>query len=309
MHQAQAEEPRDRLQEAAAAAGFEVSIPQLHRWQRLRLLPRPRQEGLGRHKGSKTLYPPGTSDQVVALCARLAKQRSLQAAAWTLWWDGFRIEEPVVRGLISRQLDRLFAVQREVDRLDDPHAPEDGRNNLLDLLDQTERAQRLAPLVGRMRRRIGKRQMPTLMRIMFSTIAGRMPSLEDDDAKIAARGFGLGMSAEGITEQLANVAALLDPLKLRIAFERASFADLEQARDEVRRGLAAVLTGLQVIQGILGVKLDETMVEVLRHPLPAEGRTFLLMWLSVRDHPLARPAYSELLGWERDSATESRHES
>jgi hypothetical protein len=87
----QAEESRDDLVSAAAAESFHVTPTQLRQWQQAGLLPQPRQRGLGRGKGSETLYPAGSIEQLLVICRALKNKRRRVEAAWALWWRGVSI--------------------------------------------------------------------------------------------------------------------------------------------------------------------------------------------------------------------------
>ena len=90
-------EARDQVIELVSALGYDVSVAQLARWHRAGLLPRPRQRPLGRGRGTKTIYPHGTSVQVVALCQVKDEERRLGRVAFRLWWDGFAVDLAVIR--------------------------------------------------------------------------------------------------------------------------------------------------------------------------------------------------------------------
>jgi hypothetical protein len=104
-------EPRDGVLEAADAAGFEVTPQQLARWHRSGLLPRPVQRGQGRGRGTVTLYPGGTSRQLVALCRARSGTRDLVRVGFRMWWQGFDVDpglvERVLRGTAVRLDERV----------------------------------------------------------------------------------------------------------------------------------------------------------------------------------------------------------
>src|SRR5690348_2860734 len=77
----------------AKAAGFAVSETQLARWSRAGLLPRPKQQSLGRGKGTQTVFPPGTAAQLLALCAIRKQTRLMVRWGWHLWWRGFPVHK------------------------------------------------------------------------------------------------------------------------------------------------------------------------------------------------------------------------
>jgi hypothetical protein len=98
------------LQEANLA-GFVVSPQQLARWHRMGLLPRPVQRGKGRGRGTVTLYPGGTSRQLVELCSARSGTRDLVRVGFRMWWRGFDVDptlvERVLRGTAARLDERV----------------------------------------------------------------------------------------------------------------------------------------------------------------------------------------------------------
>jgi hypothetical protein len=94
-------ESRDQVIGYAAEFGYDVSASQLARWHRAGLLPRPRQRPLGRGKGTETIYPPGASAQVVALCQIKDEERRLDQVAFRLWWDGFAIDPELIKAQLA----------------------------------------------------------------------------------------------------------------------------------------------------------------------------------------------------------------
>jgi hypothetical protein len=100
---------RDEVIGYASSLGYIVSGPQLARWHRAGLLPRPRQRPLGRGLGTQTIYPPGTSVQMVALCQIKAEEHRLDRVAFRLWGEGFTIEPDVIRSLLVAKMNRVDA--------------------------------------------------------------------------------------------------------------------------------------------------------------------------------------------------------
>src|SRR5215207_5229172 len=94
-------ESREELLSLARSSGFDLSEPQLARWHRAGLLPRPTQRPLGRGHGTQTVYPPGTEGQLLALCGVHAEVRSLDRVAWHLWWAGYDVSIDCIREFLS----------------------------------------------------------------------------------------------------------------------------------------------------------------------------------------------------------------
>ncbi len=110
-------EPRGRLLGAANDAGFIVTPQQLARWHRMGLLPRPVQRGQGRGRGTVTLYPEGTSRQLVELCHERSGTRDLIRVGFRMWWRGFEVDstlvERVLRGTAARLDERVRSHSEE----------------------------------------------------------------------------------------------------------------------------------------------------------------------------------------------------
>jgi hypothetical protein len=102
-------ESRDQIIGYASSLRYIISAAQLARWHRAGLLPRPRQRPLGRGRGTETIYPPGTSVQVVALCQIKAEEHRLDRVAFRLWWEGFAIEPDIIRNLLAAIMNRVDA--------------------------------------------------------------------------------------------------------------------------------------------------------------------------------------------------------
>src|SRR5438132_1681698 len=74
-----------------SAQGFTVTKTELARWHRAGLLPRPLRRSLGRGRGMASIYPPGTADQLLALCTIHRSEKRFPYVAWHLWWEGYTI--------------------------------------------------------------------------------------------------------------------------------------------------------------------------------------------------------------------------
>ncbi len=92
-----------------AAKLHKVNRKLLENWRSKGLVPRPKQIHLGR-QGSKSLYPAGTVQQVIALCEIHKEKHHLSSVAWWLWWQGYEIPSHVIRTYISKALERFSIV-------------------------------------------------------------------------------------------------------------------------------------------------------------------------------------------------------
>src|SRR5260370_8260751 len=81
--------------------GFPVTKTELTRWHRAGLLPRPQRRSLGRGRGMVSIYPPGTTDQLLALCTIHRSEKRLPYVAWRLWWEGYNVPLSAIRGFLE----------------------------------------------------------------------------------------------------------------------------------------------------------------------------------------------------------------
>ena len=96
-------ESKEKLLELAK--DYEITARQLARWHYEGLIPRPIQHSLGRGRGTQTLYPSGTSQQLLVLCElRKNKRMPLLDVAWKLWWNGYSVKMQVIRTFISNAI-------------------------------------------------------------------------------------------------------------------------------------------------------------------------------------------------------------
>ena len=274
----------------ARKAGFRVSGNQLHRYQQEGLIPSPRQQHLGQGKGTETLYPPGTAEQLIELCKRLKEKRSLKEACWDMWWNGRSISERPIRTLFDQQLEFVEALRDQAKiQLDRGRVDED--RDLVAALDNAGRDRRPDALVARMRRRTGRENFPTFLNFAVRAAAGLPPDLTDDDDEIVAKGYGFEDSRE-VESALDSTKTALDPRKLREAFEAASMEDLAEVRDEVRTVLDLLGTANELAAFATGSSLGPQLVNAFKQPRADEGCHLVLVWLSLRSTPWVRRVYS-----------------
>src|SRR5579871_2871656 len=81
----------------ARQQGSPISAFQLVRWHRAGLLPRPQQQPLAAARGTRSLYPPGTGEQLLLLCSLRTRERRLAHLAWQLWLAGYHVDDRIIR--------------------------------------------------------------------------------------------------------------------------------------------------------------------------------------------------------------------
>jgi hypothetical protein len=93
----------DDLVNCAQRQNRQVTSWQLERWRKADLIPRPRKRSLGRGKGFESRYPPGSCDQLVAVCDLHRTERRLDYLRFALWRQGF----PIPHDALKKTLDTL----------------------------------------------------------------------------------------------------------------------------------------------------------------------------------------------------------
>src|SRR5258708_37957549 len=81
----------EALMTSMQAHGFTVTKPELARWHRAGLLPRPERHSLGRGRGMVSVYPSGAAVQLHVLCLFHRSEKRLPYVAWRLWWAGYDV--------------------------------------------------------------------------------------------------------------------------------------------------------------------------------------------------------------------------
>jgi hypothetical protein len=287
-----AEETVERVLGVAQEAGFEVTRAQLHRWQRQGLLPRPRQRGLGRGRGTEVLYPPGSGRQLIALCEQLQTKRSLIDACWVLWWNGYPVSEARIRALFNAK-----ALQLEWLRVGEE------RGHLTPVVDELSRGRLPDEAVRLMRQRTGFDPFPPFLKQLVKLGLGGFDGFAGVNADLVAKGFGLPDS-QGLEEQLRAASHAYDPRRLREALETSSLEDLEAARDEMRAVLAFPDALIALAEAQLGRAVPRPYKIALKRLLLENGLYLVLLWLSVRRSPKVQQMVEALLSTVRAVAQE-----
>lgn len=145
----------DQLLALAAAEGFnppEITARKIERWRKEGLLPHPRRISLGRPLGTRSEYPPGTDQQLLALC-RLRRRfpHDLDAVRFGLWYERYplpiddvkqsmeQLLRPITQTLPLNESDPLDAAEQLVSQEQSkPRRSSSGRNYLKQLRNADE---------------------------------------------------------------------------------------------------------------------------------------------------------------------------
>jgi hypothetical protein len=258
---------------------------------------------LGRGKGSETLYPTGSKEQLLVICRALKKKKRLVEATWALWWRGLPVAEERVRELcqwrIAHMEERMYAEGFDADYKDgDPSNP-------VEIIDAWARQPRLPKPLSAIRRLLGVEHFAGFVVFVINAAAGAKPRFsyveEDLDAETVATGFFQAYPQQP-EAALEVVEWLFDLRKYREALATASFEELCAARDEVRRASHLSMAFAAMIAADRGAALDPDLVAVLADPDSAIATDLVLIWLWMRKLPEARQIYEKVTGVARDVA-------
>ena len=261
-------------------AGFAVSERQLKRWHFEGLLPAPAQAWSSGVPGSETIYPIGTSDQLLALCALRRSFRRSTAVGWLLWWHGFRVNDRYwklpLRKLaashdkIAPSLIRLVTTDDAIES-----APRTFR------LFQRLRMMRVGnALFRQLRKRVGQGYFDTVMARLLEILAGDFegwsagaefddPDVQHDKSAIR-KALGLapppgrnpaashGVDDEEIEQVLVLVSARIGGARLADILRDCSDKQIAEARNELRGLLMLAATATlpgNDLKGKFGLKV------------------------------------------------------
>lgn len=297
------------LLDQAQARGYRVSKTQLTRWHRAGLLPAPRQHSLGKGRGTSSLYPPGTDEQLYELCTVHTRERRLAQIAWHLWWAGYPVSFSYVDAFLRETVGRIeeqlqvFSLLRHVAQQNEGETelPE----ALLDYLDQAAGA-RLGTLpLRRARKRTGSEHFPTFLRIVLEIAAGTFNGFGNDydtreqnfEQRIVEKALGLDAAfasryispeqdvGSDLARTLQSFSRWLHLEVWETLLSRVTIFEIVQARDELRTFLtmfAARKAFHPDAPSTLFTIVDETLQAVDAR----DQALMLVIWLALRSMSL-----------------------
>lgn len=311
----------DELIAIAQANGFSVSKRQLAEWHRAGYLPTPqllpRQRGTG--PGKISVYPLGTSNQLLAYCEAHQQRRRLPEAAWTQWWEHGGTPEKPVRAFLKKVADawshRTDIVLGEYagELVEGKTLSDDAQDHLLDLVDKGSAARKLSPIAAQARKRFRDGRFGTFLRILVEVATGTFAGYSIDavtgkseDRQIIDTGLGLGTKQPAATGKvpgrrahppyqavvvdidseasLTNLMHVLEAGEIERTAEIASDDELVQAREEVRTFLEFAETFGPISEQILGHGLLglSALGQAASKIPPFEQGLFVLLWRALR---------------------------
>jgi hypothetical protein len=293
------------LATARLAVGFEPSEKQRKDWRKAGLLPRPiGATGQGRGHGV-AYYPPGTGELLTAICRHSKPKKSLDDLSFLVWWDGFPVEPTMIRNRLESVLDdwqtwsdqwRELSTYRQQDRIASLAV-----------------SNRLPEPLRTVRGKVGPRRLEAVLTTLTRVASGSFEDWESSDERAATiEGLGLDKARRDrigtvapwlrgiISDQIRDLAATIEPSRLRDAYIATGDDELCQARNELKAFLGMLSSVRPMIEslcgpGAFGVGLLPD-IDAINHKIePA----FLLVWLVWRDMPKLASGYQTLM----DTAT------
>lgn len=294
------DETAEALMTAASQAGHRITPVMLKKWRAAGLLPRPSQRSRGRGHGTETVYPAGSTGQLLRLLeiraegGRFDPERTL----WRLWWEGW----PVNPEHIWTRLDTTF------------HAVEAWRVEWRTLtpderIERTTMPDRLPEPLRTIRKRVGPRGVESVAYVLSSVAVGEFSTWEHgEDKRAIIDGLGFDRAKRErigradpwlrglLDEQLRDLATTIQPSRVRDALASTCGDELCRARDELQAFLGFLYTVRLTMDSMLGA--GALGLGLL--PEPSElthetGPGLLLVWLAWRRIPQLYDGYTTLM--------------
>lgn len=297
-------EPASQVLSSANILGFSVKPAALARWHREGLIPRPIQQTLKVGHGTVTLYPSGTSGQLVALCRVRRSSRSLDDVGFRLWLAGYPVSDRYSVGYLKTAADEydqiVLRLKQARDRLvsDDESIFDNAADELATICD----GRIPLKLARKFRKRVGKANFDVLGRLVIDIVTGQFLTFEDDThdkimrtvmgiRKVDGRLFGgaLAWLANEISPTLADISAMLSGLTFVATIQSEDVDSLDLARSE----FVELMTGLSYLSNTISkyLKIDlpgfRQISEIAEHARAVDLAWMLIAWCRMRRMPWA----------------------
>ena len=301
-------ETKEYLLAMAKSRGYNVSSDQLNRWHRAGLLPRPRQILLGR-RGSKTVYPNGSAEQVIEICRIHEKERRLAYVGWQLWWKGFEVNLRAIRDFIQRSAKAGDEDRRKYYRLDSETVKQE--------IEASGEARFENKVIRRARKRIGKQRLPHFLETLLAVGTGQYSKESweaQSDQMDLEKALGLENAREQRIgtigpwlsgEQLNDISEIFGELNFSATLSDATDDELIQARDEFRALFDSLESVGQVMDKTFGKRaFGFSPIAGLMQNTPAIFQPLLLLsWIACRKNKDTEESAKLLIENENTRAT------
>lgn len=304
----------EQISQAAARQGFRISPRSLWRTSRRGLTPKPYIRSLGRGRGKTTIYPFGTTAQVIAH-ARLQKRfgRNHKRIGWELWQQGFEVAPCYYERPLRAAGETWYSISSMIARHGAGEEPEFAET-LIGTIDKLVESQRLPTrLLGRLRRALKPDLLSTLIGTVFRTIAGYSEKQEDkigEQLTLLERclGFSASFKKTKVAQSALEItpSELADMLRLMASAFAAAECDLldafseaetVQARYELKMLFDIFLSVEFVQRQTYGSSTRALqLLRLLSDDFTPTRHAFLLRaWQIVRQIPIVRAGAHELI--------------
>ena len=289
-------EPADELVAAAKAHGFNVSRPQMARWHRADLLPRPATPSRGRGLGRQSIYPPGTTEQLLTLCRIHERERRLGHVAWELWWQGYDTPIRHVRAMLARHAAEWERIVESLRTLGGGLS-----KAACTFINAADVARLPSGGVRKARKRLGTATFPTFVRLLLEAVTGSFEAFAplvrcddpDDERKVVEGGLRVARArSEGLAggepwlrgeleDALQDLSRMLRDFSPHRELDQAADEELARARDDLRILLGCIVSLPQVLEQVLGRDALGLggFAAAIRHMHPMTRALLLLFWL------------------------------
>jgi hypothetical protein len=289
------------LLSVAAEAGFVLTKRQLARWHRAGLLPKPKQEGLGRHKGSQSLYPEGTAKQLLAICELMKKERRLEHLSWQLWWQGFDIDLEFIRDFIAKRWHRWdLTVGSFIDRRTGRLKP-----TIVKAIKLSGQVRLRNRTLLQARRRVGtdhfKELITTLISLFVSPLVGKSINSEilqkglDMEQPVPSKKLPLWLPFGISEEQLQEASSFFRTEFAKLNVYRLSDAQILAARSKANETLM-FLSAIKPATDSARIRMGLSLLELLRRT-PDSQAMLIRFYLAAQQSKFADkvPEFEEMM--------------
>lgn len=317
-------EPSASLIDAAEVAGYSLTEDRLARWHRQGLLPSPSVKHLGKGRGTTSLYPSGTTRQLLDLLSIRQKHRSLVEVGFRLWLAGYPVSDRYsfdYLGEVAEQHDRIICTLKAArDRIlsDDEKVQDEAWAEI----DQFAKKRIELKFVRRIRKRVSVGKFETFIRLLLDIATGEFRGFEKEhDDESGEYDDSILRSALGINSIQARLLNgsllwLKDPIEsvfidLSRMFASSEFTDVLHSTqrnciDDAREEFWILLSGISVIaagfENLFGKKIPafNGIREIYELANARDLAWMLIAWCQMRHLPWAQD-YPKILDALREA--------
>lgn len=294
-------ESASQILETARSRGLAVTERQLKRWQAEGLMPRPKQVHRSGIAGSVTMYPEGSSRQLVALCIIAKAYRKSSDRGWYLWRLGQRVHEKHWRTTLEEAASILDKSKRFA-------TSDEGVPTLADsTIDHTEKLAQKEfshPLAGPIKQRLGSQDFAAFLNDLVLVLGGAFDLWDPEIGQINLsniEGIGIHKAAfSGFVEfNPDEYAALLGQLAAKyptIEFRKRLISiSAEQLNYLCWEFSVATNLADAIVQVAHGAKGRSDPYMALAKVSKIQQALFLLGWSLIRDFPPIKSAMEQII--------------